>query len=255
VEQWNAIYTLVPILKEDKAVRAIFLKGSLARGEGDKYSDVDLYCLVYEDGLEHFLNRRLDYLKKYKGLLFWTEVNFVAPQIVAVFNNGLHLDLYTVTKETLKQTDAVKILYDPEKLLSDYQKGWFELSKEEIVKIFDQLTFKLLEFEAAYKRKNMIWASRLASHISGDIVLLVRYIYDPKHAQLGFKKINNAIPEEIYQELCNALDKINPSNLPMGLFKLLELTDEIISKLPSDINDELNFKFYDFMSEKIKKLL
>lgn len=168
MKQWNAIRTLVQTLQGDTAVRSIFLKGSLARGDGDEYSDVDVYCLVHDHELESFLDRRLDHLRHYRDLLFWSEPNFVGPQIVAVYSNGLHLDLYTVTASTLHTTDAVKILYDPEGLLAGYKGSSFTLSKENILKAFDSLSFSLLEFESSFRRGNLVWASRLASHISGN---------------------------------------------------------------------------------------
>lgn len=46
---WDAINVVVGALKDDSAVRALFLKGSLAKDVGDEYSDVDLYCLVHDD--------------------------------------------------------------------------------------------------------------------------------------------------------------------------------------------------------------
>lgn len=254
MEQNNAIQKLAETLKKDRATRAIFLKGSWARGEGDKYSDVDLYCLIHEQELESFLTRRLAHLRQYGALLFWTEVNFVAPQIVAVFDNGLHVDLYTVTESTLQQTDAVKVLYDPEGLLTDFHGSFFELTVDELVRTFGSLTFSLLEFEAAYKRGNLVWASRLASHISGDVVLLLRHVSDPKRAQLGFKKINDYLPKDVYEDLSAALNGISPAQLPVGLIKLLGLLDEVITKLPAEVRDKLNFPFYNFMVERIRVL-
>lgn len=254
MEQWKAVNILVESLKRDRAVRSVFLKGSLARGDEDQYSDIDLYCLVHDQALEGFLERRLDHLKQYKELLYWSEANFVGPQIVAVFSNGLHLDLYTVTVSTLQQTDAVKVLHDPEGLLADFKGSSFEVSKAEIVRAFESLTFSLLEFEAAYGRDNLIWASRLASHISGDLVLLLRHVYDPKHARLGFKKIDDFLPEDVYQAFSNAIDGIGPRNLPLGLIKLLDLLEDIISKLPAEMIDKLNMPFYDFMAARIRAL-
>ena len=36
----------------------------------------------------------------------------MGPQIVAVYDNGLHFDLYTVTLRLYKK-DQIKVLYDP----------------------------------------------------------------------------------------------------------------------------------------------
>lgn len=254
MEQWNAVGSLVEQLKKDKAVRAIFLKGSLAREDWDQFSDIDLYCLVHEIELDSFLTRRLACLEEYAPLLFWTEVNFVGPQIVAVFENGLHVDLYTVTAETLQQTDVVKVLYDPEELLGDYAVKSFPLSSEAVLRTFNSLAFSLLEFAAAFNRGNLIWASRLASHISSDIVLLLRYIYDPERAQLGFKRVDKYVPADTYQAVSDALDNIGPTKLPHGLVTLLDLLEELIPSLPAEIKENLNLAFYNFTAEIVRQL-
>lgn len=64
MRQLEAVEKVTQALKEDEAVRAIFLKGSMARDEGDEYSDVDLYCLVDSEEIEEFLPRRLEHLKQ-----------------------------------------------------------------------------------------------------------------------------------------------------------------------------------------------
>ncbi len=254
MKQWEAVEKIMPYLKEDKAVRAVFLKGSLARGEEDSYSDVDLYCLVHKNKIDEFLERRLDYLRKCNQIIFWTEVNFVAPQMVTVFNNSLHFDLYTVTVNTLKQTDEIKVLYDPDNLLSNYRNQGFEYEKEEIIDIFNSFTFSLLEFETAYRRGNMVWATRLASHLSGDLIIIIRYIYDPTQAKLGFKRINNIIPQEFYLKFSKALDMTGPSKHPEGVIKLLDILDELIVEFTRRKGLELNLHFYNHMSARIREL-
>lgn len=42
----DALEVLSTSLKQDKRVQAIFVKGSVGRGEQDEHSDLDLYCLV-----------------------------------------------------------------------------------------------------------------------------------------------------------------------------------------------------------------
>ena len=54
------------------------------------------YMIIKEEAV---FKRCIQYLKKYKDILFWTKVNFVAPQIVAFFNNGLYIDLYCANKK------------------------------------------------------------------------------------------------------------------------------------------------------------
>jgi predicted nucleotidyltransferase len=97
MDQNEAIRVVSQALIKDSAVRAVFLKGSHARGEEDAFSDVDMYCLLNCDLMEGFLERRISYLENYRKLIYWSESDFVGPQIVGFFEDGLHFDLYTVT--------------------------------------------------------------------------------------------------------------------------------------------------------------
>lgn len=254
MKQIEAVERISEILKNDDAVRAMFLKGSIARNELDDYSDVDFYCIVKEDKLDEFLKRRIGYLEQYRPIIYWSEANFVGPQIVAVFDNGLHFDLYTVTLDTLQKTDEIMTLYDPERLLADYKPEPLTINEEDVVEFFDGFTFTLLEFEAAYCRNDLIWASRLASHLSGDLSIILRYIYDINNAKLGFKRLHKKLDEELCGKLAKAMDLSGPSYLPTGVVLLVDIASEIIDKLPNEISRKININFFNFMSDKIKSL-
>ncbi len=92
----EAIETIVASLKKDDRVRAIFLKGSFGRGEEDEHSDIDLYCLVEDSEVDDFLKNRLRHLQSYGDLLFHDDIFIVAQQILAVYENMIHVDLFTV---------------------------------------------------------------------------------------------------------------------------------------------------------------
>lgn len=254
MKQLEAIDKILEIMKKDKAVRALFIKGSIARGQLDEYSDVDFYCIVKDDELEDFLKRRLSCLKQYKPLIYWSEANFVGPQIVAVFNNGLHFDLYTVTLDTLQNSGEIKVLYDPEKLLKDYKPEHLTISDKNVIKLINEFTFTMLEFEAAYCRNDLLWASRLASHLSGELSVVLRYLFDKKNAKLGFKRLYKKLDESLYKKLKKAMDLSGPSYLPKGVILLGEIIDEIIKKLPHEISSKVNTEFLYYMLDKINRL-
>ena len=54
MKQIEAINAISETVKKDSAVRAIFLKGSIARNDLDDYSDVDFYCIVKDEDMEFF---------------------------------------------------------------------------------------------------------------------------------------------------------------------------------------------------------
>ncbi|OOC42294.1 aminoglycoside 6-adenylyltransferase [Thermosipho sp. 1074] len=254
MKQLNAINTISRLVKKDPAVRAIFVKGSVARGEMDIYSDVDFYCLVKNDKLEEFLNRRLHYLKQYRPLLYWSEVNFVGPQIVAVFDNGLHFDFYTVTVSNLPKTDQIKIIHDPEGLLNNYKAEKLSITEEDFIRYFNSFSFTMLEFVSAYKRNDLIWASRLGSHLCGDLAVILRYIYDRNNSKLGFKRLYKNLDKNLYKKLHKAMDFLGPSYLPKGVIMLTEILKDTIEKIPNEVIRKINIKFFEYMYDRIIKL-
>ena len=62
--QQAALKAISESLVEDPLVQAVFVKGSIARGEEDEFSDIDLYCLVKEEDKGDFLNKRIGHLEK-----------------------------------------------------------------------------------------------------------------------------------------------------------------------------------------------
>lgn len=240
MKQIEAIDKITEVICKDPAVKAIFLKGSIARNVMDAYSDVDYYCLVDELEKASFLNRRLDYLTAYRPLMFWSESNFVGPQIVGVFDDGLHFDLYTVTEASLHHTDEVKVLYDPEGILLNYVAEPLTIRDEDLINHFHAFTFSLLEFETAYLRGDLLWASRLASHLSGDLALVLRYVNDKENAKLGFKRLGDALDDASKAKMREAMDLCGPSYLPKGPLMLIEILEKTLSHLPLQITERLN---------------
>lgn len=248
------IEVLLPILKEAPGVEAIFLKGSHAKGVADAYSDIDLYCVVKAQAVQDFLKARIHYLEAYQPLLYWSEANFVGPQIVAVYENHLHIDLYTVTRETLPTVDKALPLWDPEAILKDYQERALSLTPDSLVKHYHEFSFTCLEFYTAYKRGDLIWASRLTSHMSGNLAFVLRHLYDPNYAQLGFKRLEGKLPKPLAHALKQALDQCGPHALPRGAQDLVTIATSLLESLPQATQDQINLRFFKEMATKIKTL-
>lgn len=236
MKQFDAINTIMDSLKKDDAILSIFLKGSIASGKYDEWSDVDMYCLVDEDKEVGFLSRRIEHLESYKKIICKFDVNFVAPQIVAVFEDTLHLDLYTVTKNKTPTTDNIKILHDPMNLLSDYEAKSFSILDADIPNYFDEISFNFLEFEAAYMRKDYLWASTIASYMFDYTVTLIRHLYAPETAKLGIKKLNTVIDDHLYDRLLIIAEKMSPVDPLVGVRELINLIKEIAPKFNAKIN-------------------
>jgi len=250
----KAVQVVSDDILKDGLVDALFLKGSIARGDDDDYSDVDMYAVVSSENLEAFLNKRIQYLEKYKPLVFWCEEDFVAPQIIGVFEDTLHFDLYTVKTDSIPQTDDIKVIFDKDGILDSYRKVPLNVSSNYIIKEISEFAFTLLEFEAAYARKDYIWAIALFHLQIRRISFFTRFIHDAGNARLGLKRIHKAIPDDVYKEYISILEKATPTNILVAMKQLLALANDIILQLPDEVLRQVNRKFFDLMQSKIATL-
>lgn len=252
--QKDAIEAVLESLKRDQAVKAVFLKGSIARKEDDEYSDVDMYCMTGEEDLPGFLVRRLDHLRAYGRLIYHSEVNFVGPQVVAVFEDGLHFDLYSVTPSSLKNTDEILVLYDPEQYLENYHPQDLALLPQEMARAIDEFSFTLLEYEAACLRGDDLWATRLSHHLAGRIGIILRGVSDPRRGRLGLKRIDIHLGSESRSELAEALSKLSPSCHLQGVKALITLAEGLLGNTNERTSALINREFLDHMKGRIFRL-
>ncbi|MCL2364428.1 MAG: nucleotidyltransferase domain-containing protein [Defluviitaleaceae bacterium] len=251
MKRYQAVEAVSKAILNDGLVEALFLKGSIARGEDDDYSDVDMYAVVFHENRDKFLARRIQYLTHYMPLVYWSESDFVGPQIVAVFKNALHFDLYTVAPDAIPQTDAIKILYDKNGVLASYQQKALGISPADVVTNVHEFTFVLLEFEAAYMRKDFIWSIRLFYALLAHLSFVARYIHDADNAQLALKRLHKVLPVHLRTNFENILENATPTHVLTAVKMIATLAKEQIAALPSDIKENVNMKFFTLMQGKI----
>jgi Streptomycin adenylyltransferase len=245
---------LVNQAKTDPAVRAIFLKGSLARGDDDEFSDVDFYCLVKENEQPQFLKRRITVLTAYRPLIYWSEVYFSAPQIVGIFDSGEQIDFYTVTTKTLPTIDQTLVLHDPENLLQDLPAETQTVSSSKLVSQFDTFCLTLYRVERAYRRGDILWAVHLAGFLIPDMAVIYRCKVEPERAQIGLKGLYQKLDADTIQDLKTISNLLTPEKLPRGLKHLTRIMKQLAKSLDKEVSSNLNWAFFEFMEKRIKTL-
>jgi predicted nucleotidyltransferase len=255
MKRYDAIKIVSDSILKDGLVEALFLKGSIARNEDDYFSDVDMYALVSLEKESSFLDKRIEYLKSYMPLIYWSESNFVGPQIVGVFENALHFDLYTVKIDNFPQTDDIQVIFDKNEILKSYKKKSLSINTSDVALEFDEFTFSLLELEIAYCRGDIIWAVRLASVLTGHLSLILRYIYDKENSRLGTKRLYKYMPKELMEEYIDILNYLTPAFMRIGINKLINFANCILNKLPNEIQKQINISFFNMMKKRLEKLL
>lgn len=188
VRTYKAIEILSKQIIHEGLCDAIILKGSIGRGDDDEFSDVDMYLIVDETKIDQVMIKRRSYLESYKEIVYLSEANFGLQQLIAIFVDGLHVDLYVATQEQLLHTDPIKVYYDPKGIFVNYTWQRDEFSVDEIVRCFEETLYYFVEADSAYLRKNYAWTACIMDSSIANAAVLLRYSYDKIFTFLGLKK-------------------------------------------------------------------
>lgn len=187
--QNKAIQLLTNSLRKDPAVQSIFLKGSFGRGEEDPYADIDIYVIVEPEQLPGFLTRREHHARAYRPILVKDEIDLIAPQLIVVYDDFLHVDLFTVTESTLNHYDSIHVLYDPNHRLRNYE-STLRLEDDALYNhAFDAIWF-FFKYTKARDRGNAIWATEMLRQGMVHFAYVLAAHYFPQRTSLGLKDLS-----------------------------------------------------------------
>ncbi|TWT28267.1 nucleotidyltransferase domain-containing protein [Planomicrobium sp. CPCC 101110] len=241
--QEQAAEKICASLMEDPHVQAVFLKGSMGRNEHDEHSDIDLYCLVEERDEKQFLAAREAHLRAYRPIIFQDDIFIIAPQLIAVYDNLLHIDLFTVTLESFPVKDYFRVLYDPEGLLDPFKAAQtLELKAEEFSDAVIDVAWFLFQYKKASARGNGIWAARMLTNVTDHLARVLLHRYAPCRAQLGMKTLAQSLPQELFEKMSAIMDATTPQEHPAAAIRISQLIgkelDWILADLPEDAQIE-----------------
>lgn len=232
---------------------AILLKGSIGRGDDDAFSDIDMYVVTSPEHYDAFLSKRYECLLSYRDIVFSEENQFACLQMLAIYDNGLHIDLYTTTQEKMDHSDPIKVCYDPNHLFSDYSYVREPISQRELASHFNTILYSFVEADSAFRRKNYPWTARILDHALASATILLRSLVDPEYAFLGLKKINEVLPSDQYDLLVDAYANLHEG----GFWHTNEILMQILALFLTETSDTsgLNLKFYAWTQENINQVL
>jgi UTP:GlnB (protein PII) uridylyltransferase len=84
MDQAQLIAQITDRLRGDPDLRALFLAGSLGRGEGDRFSDVDLVAVVEPEAQDGFAARWRVLLDGVAPVVFWWSSRGIRTLVSAV---------------------------------------------------------------------------------------------------------------------------------------------------------------------------
>lgn len=126
-------------LTADSNVLAIYLSGSLAKGNFDIYSDIDLHIIVTSEQKTDFIKKKRTRSSTWGEVLFYEDFNPFSPVVVTHFDSFIKVDSWYHSPEEVVPSIWLKdldVLYDPHNLISSVIKESSSLdykpSKEEV---------------------------------------------------------------------------------------------------------------------------
>lgn len=127
-------------LPKKDGIEGVFLGGSMAEGNEDFYSDIDLRVVVAADRFSEYVRQKRRLAEEFGDVLFFEDMNQSAPYTVAHYHNFIKVDLFVYTWAQIRPSlwlRGVKALYDPSGKL------------EGILRCSDELTYYVIrdEFE------------------------------------------------------------------------------------------------------------
>jgi hypothetical protein len=65
-------------------------------------------------------------------------VNFGNPQLIVIYDNEVHLDLYLIDEMPSSGTDAIQVLHDPMGITTSYQRVDLFISNSDIIEYINE---------------------------------------------------------------------------------------------------------------------
>ncbi|NKE04108.1 nucleotidyltransferase domain-containing protein [Mesobacillus selenatarsenatis] len=107
-------------LTSDSNVLAIYQAGSLARGNFDDYSDIDLHIIVDPVQKANFIKNKRNRAAEWGSVLFYEDFNPASPVVVTHYDSFVKIDSWYHSPEEVVPSiwlKGYKVLYDPNNII------------------------------------------------------------------------------------------------------------------------------------------
>jgi hypothetical protein len=109
-------------LTNDLNVLAIYLSGSMAKGNFDNYSDIDFHIIVTDKKREEFILAKRTRPRNWGDVLYYEDSSPQSPVIVVHYSNFVKVDTWYHGPNEIRPSlwlQGLKALYDPKGMLED----------------------------------------------------------------------------------------------------------------------------------------
>jgi predicted nucleotidyltransferase len=250
--QQNIIEKLTAMLKEEKKVDALFLKGSIARGTADKYADIDYYCLIQNNSMQTFLDKRKEIVSSIGKIIYLEEVNFGNPQLVVIYENEVHLDFYLISEMPSSGTDAIQVIHDPKGIATSYKRVNLSISNSDIIEYINETLYYIYELEIASDRKDLIWHHRIKSHIISYLAMLMDIKNCSEQPALHLKKLYNRLSINDQKKISSFIEASKNDEINEFVNLSLQVIQDEIIKNDLSKHSQIKWEFMYHIEKKYK---
>jgi predicted nucleotidyltransferase len=251
--QQNIIRKLTTLLKKENIVAALFLKGSIARGTADRYSDIDYYCLIHKNSMQEIMDKRKKLVTSIGKIIYLEEVNFGNPQLIVIYDNEVHLDLYIIDEMPSSGTDAIQVLHDPMGITTSYQRVDLFISNSDIIEYINETLYHIHELEIASHRKDRIWEHRIRSHMISYIALLTSIKNCTGLPVLHLKKLYDRLTHSDQNKIASLIKASNKEEISEFIIQTLEIVHKEILENNLSRNSQIKWDFIHHIEKKYKE--
>lgn len=158
-------------------------------------------------------------------------------------------------KENLQVYGKTLIIYDPKNILVNHKQRQYTLSSQEAAEYFNTFNYTLLDFIAAYMRKDYPYAFRLANHLFSDLSVIMRILSDPQNAKLGLKGLYNVLDYNYREKYYEVLRQFSFENTLQTVVLMVSMIDNLIMQMPLEMAQYINYDFHVYCKKKILSIV
>ena len=218
---------ITEVLEEDPRVLAAWLEGSIARGEDDDYSDLDLWICVKDRAFKTFIDEREDFAAK-----LGTSLSVLYPKTP---DQDDELDSFqiiledqpvtmTVDVDVQKQSrvfhftkdsaaEECRVLFDKAKVIK-YSESENAEVEQYVRDLYEDISLrfwhKLTKVIALQRRDDLSEAIAQYWERLEELVMLYRMQYTPEKVEWGFKDLAYDLPEDAVGTIESLLPNPHP---------------------------------------------
>lgn len=174
-------------------------------------------------------------------------MSFGLPQLVAIFDDATHVDLYVALREEIGHEDPIRVWSDPSGLFEGFAWERAAVSDETLARLFSSALYCIVEADSAYRRDNYAWAAKILCDAAGSAAVLLRWPDDPTHAFLGLKKLNQIVSPERYRLLEGIYAHLSGPELPRAARLLTQALGAFLAEAGPSLRAQLDLRFWEWV--------